>query len=592
MRDPKEIVYRLKQHAANLALLLRPPPPPPGGPAGRLAGLPDPEAVARALRGSAYADEIGRLAGEILNGRYRLFGETVYLSGSPAWRRDWKTGLESGLPYYRRVDYLNPERAGDHKRVWEPARHQHLVLLAQAALLGEAAGATALIERQITGFLDANPFQRGMHWASALEVAFRALSWIWIDHLAGAQLRPEARQRLRQGLYWHGCHLEHNLSIYFSRNTHLLGEAVALHALGVLYPDWPRAERWRRTGAEILAGEIDYQVLADGADFEQSSYYHIYALDLFLFHWLLAGRPESMRPRLEAMAVYLEALTGQDGSIPLIGDDDGGRMFHPYGERTMFAQATLATCAAALDGLAVQFDPDMLPAQAAWWLGADALRVAPGRTETASRLFPDAGLVVMRSDDVQVLVDAGGFGSRRGGHSHSDSLQVLIRKGAAEILIDPGTYTYVSDREKRNWFRSSMAHNTVCVDGKNQAEIDYPFGWRSRPAVDVERWAPGETEDRLTAVCRYGEVTHRRTVIFEKPARVRVIDEIDAGPGVHTAEQFWHTGGDRRRVRAAGIVWANGWRSRCFGEIEESEYGVVTVSGEGVLRLEAEIVTG
>jgi hypothetical protein len=147
------------------------------------------------------------------------------------------------------------------------------------------------IERQIAHFLAHNPFQRGIHWASALEVAFRALSWIWVDHLAGPEMRAEVRQQLRTGLYRHGRHLEENLSIYFSRNTHLLGEAVALHALGTSYPDWPRAVRWRQMGGEILAREIDYQVLADGADFEQSSYYHIYALDMFLFHWLLAGRP-------------------------------------------------------------------------------------------------------------------------------------------------------------------------------------------------------------------------------------------------------------------------------------------------------------
>lgn len=599
MRSLREIAYRLWQEAANVWLLLRPPSPLLSSPAGALPGLPDPEPVATALAGSAYAAAVHRLAGLILDGQYPIFGEMVALGAMPVWRRDWKTGQESGLQYFRKVRYLDPDQVGDHKRVWEPARHQHLVLLAQAALLGGGAECVARIERQIIDFLDTNPFQQGMHWASALEVAFRALSWIWIDHLAGARLSPAVRERLRVGLYRHGCHLEKNLSIYFSRNTHLLGEAVALHALGVLYPSWPRAERWQRTGGEILAAEIVYQVLPDGADFEQSSYYHIYALDMFLFHWLLAGRPDAMRSRLEAMTAFLDAWGNAGRPMPLTGDEDGGRMFHPYGDRGQFYMSTVVMAAIVLKQQRVSFYRDRVAEQAAWWLGADALTAAAGETPRPSSLcFPDAGLVSMVDGDTQVLVDAGGFGSRRGGHSHSDSLQILIRKGTRELLIDPGTYTYVSNRVRRNWFRSTAAHNTVRIDGAEQGEMDYPFGWRSRPEVSIEEWAPGEGEDRLTAVCRYGGRTHRRTVVFwKKEGRVDVADEVEAGPGEHMAEQFWHFGEgaggclelpegvDVERGRGG----EHGWRSRCFGQIEEADFAVVRVKGEGKLRLEASI---
>lgn len=599
MRSAREIGYRAWQEAANLLLLLHPPTLAPAAGGGRLPVLPDPETVARGLAGSQYAAQVLALAERITAGEYPLFSDTVALGAEPDWRRDWETGRASGLAYFKRVPYLASETVGDHKRIWEPARQQHLVLLAQAALLGGVRGYVTAIERQIAHFLAHNPFQRGIHWASALEVAFRALSWIWVDHLAGLEMRAEARQQLRTGLYRHGRHLEENLSIYFSRNTHLLGEAVALHALGTLYPDWPRAVRWRQMGGEILAREIDYQVLADGADFEQSSYYHIYALDMFLFHWLLAGRPPAMRGRLEAMAEFLDTLGGPGAPMPLTGDDDGGRFFHPYGERGAFFETTLATAAIALNKKDLRFPKKRIAEQAAWWLGAAPLAYeGGGGRPPVSRLFPDAGLVSMVSGDVQVLVDAGGFGSRRGGHSHSDSLQILIRKGGRELLIDPGTYTYVSDRERRNWFRSTAAHNTVRVDGRDQGEMDYPFGWRSRPEVRVEAWETGVDEDKLTAVCLYGGCTHRRTVVFYKQAgQVDVLDTIDAGPGVHTAEQFWHFGAeadDCLELPEGGEVergrgGTHGWRSRCFGQLEEADYAVARVSGTGRLQLTARI---
>ena len=127
----------------------------------------------------------------------------------------------------------------------------------------------------------------------------------------------------------HGRHLEVNLSFYFSPNTHLLGEAVALHALGVLIPQFPRARRWRELGARVVNNQLDRQVRNDGAHFEQSTYYHVYALDMFLFHGILAGASEAYRTKIALMADYLAAVQGPGRILPFLGDDDGGRFFHP-----------------------------------------------------------------------------------------------------------------------------------------------------------------------------------------------------------------------------------------------------------------------
>jgi uncharacterized heparinase superfamily protein len=118
---------------------------------------------------------------------------------------------------------------------------------------------------------------RGINWASALEVAFRAISWLWIYHIAGADLESGFRARFLSALCRHGAYLEANLSVYFSPNTHLLGEAVALHALGLLFPSFPRAGDWARQGSQIVAEQMEAQVREDGSHFEQSSYYHLYA---------------------------------------------------------------------------------------------------------------------------------------------------------------------------------------------------------------------------------------------------------------------------------------------------------------------------
>jgi len=105
------------------------------------------------------------------------------------------------------------------------------------------------IQSQLESWMAQNPFHRGTNWASALEVAFRALSRIWVDYFVGSKLRAEFRAGWLHMMYLHGCHLANNLSFYFSPNKHLVGEAVALHALGLFFSGYPKAARWECPGA-------------------------------------------------------------------------------------------------------------------------------------------------------------------------------------------------------------------------------------------------------------------------------------------------------------------------------------------------------
>ena len=553
-----------------------------------LPGLPAPGPVADALRGTAFAAELERLAGRVMEHRFPLLGVEIDAGPEIHWRRDYLHSRESDPAYFRLLPYLDFSRVGDHKVIWELNRHQHLVLLAQAFVITGREEFLEEIERQWRSWIEANPFQRGINWASALEVAFRALSWIWIYHLVGGKMEAGWRSRFLTELYRHGLHLEHNLSVYFSPNTHLLGEAVALHALGVLFPSFPRARRWERMGGDVVRQQLERQILADGAHFERSSYYHVYALDFFLFHYIVADRPAAFRPVLERMAEYLGALLGPARDLPLIGDDDGGRLFHPYGEHTQFGRATLATCGVLFDRWEWLGDAGDLYPQAAWWLGVTKALLAP-KEPAVSRLFPEAGTAIMTAGELWIASDAGGFGPFRAGHSHSDALSVIARLGGRELLIDSGTYTYIADPEWRNWFRGSAAHNTIRVDGQNQATPLGPFAWDGRPRVEVREWRTSPECDFLDASCRpsSGDWTHRRRIFFVKPDVLWILDEVE-GQGEHFIEQFWHCGQEVAAVSprcfriggdailalggdaAAQSGGEHGWRSRALGQKEPS----------------------
>jgi hypothetical protein len=586
VRNPREIAFRLKQELLNLCSWLSPPSlevleesP--------LAGLPDPATIIDYLRGSQFAGEVVRLAELILRHRFPLLGTVIETGEEVDWRRDYIHEVTSNLTYFRMVPYLDFSVAGEHKMVWELNRHQHLVLLAQAFRFTGRDEFVQEICHHLESWLAANPYMRGINWTSALEVALRALSWTWAYHLVGGQLDASLKQRLLEGIYLHGIYVERNLSIYFSPNTHLLGEAVALHALGVLFPSFPAAHRWRRLGAGLVASQMDFQVREDGSHFEQSSYYHLYALDMFLFHQALCMTTPDFTSKLGRMAEYLASLMGDARLLPMLGDEDGGRFFHPYGSRDRFGRATLATNAALLGNPRWIWREEDLHEQAIWWIGVAGMpRFSPDTIGVPySQLFPQSGIGIMRAESLHIVIDAGPFGFGAAGHSHSDTLSLIVRLGSEDVLIDPGTYTYVADPQLRNCFRSSAAHNTVRIGERDQAVSVGPFRWTGKPEVWVREWKSTLAHDFLDAECCYFGFRHRRRFLLLKPNLLFVFDEIEGPDGSYPLEQFWHFGepavcvasgairigaksclvlpeGERAELSEGG---EHGWRSPVFG---------------------------
>ncbi len=569
MRSAREIHFRLSQQAENLWLYAFPPQLSPQAPVAELP-LPTPARVTAILRGSTFAAELERLAQQILGHRLPLFGGTVQTGPEIAWRKDYIHGQVTPPDYFRFIPYLDFAKAGDHKNIWELNRHQHLVLLAQAWVLTENRAYLAEVELQLESWFQQNPFLRGINFSSALEVAFRALSWLWIDHLAGAHLSPALRQKLWNGMFQHGHFLKSNLSTYFSPNTHLLGEGVALFALGLKFPN----TGWAALGSRIAKEERDRQIQADGSHFEQSTYYHIYALDFFLLYYLLAGRPAAFDVPLKNMARFLAAINGPAGLLSFFGDDDGGRLFHPYGDRATFARATLTTCASIFPGEQFPACPKTAAEQADWWLGPMPSADAPHAAKNTAALFENSGLVAIVRDRLHVLIDTGPFGPGGAGHSHSDTLSFTIRSGDAELLIDPGTFTYVADPQARDEFRGSAYHNTLRIDALNQADPTRPFRWDNKPEVTRAAFHVDGENVFADAACKARGILHRRR-FFQLGSRMLIVLDLVTGPqGMHSLEQFWHLG----EGAAGGMTILSsapapaerttGCRSRCLGAKE------------------------
>lgn len=502
----------------------------------------------------ATVAEIQNRAEQICSNRFSLLGyENLSLDGEIDWQTDLAHSKRAPLKPWFKVQYLDFDEVGDSKITWELSRHQHLVTLARAYLLTNE---TRYAEKLFSLWYDwqeDNPYPMGINWASSLEVAFRTLSWIWIDHLLqGSIVVPQHFSRdLAKALALNGRHIEKYLSTYFSPNTHLLGEAVALFSLGILYPGLRRANRWKEKGWEIIEQQSIQQVQNDGMHFEQSTHYHVYALDFFLHARILASRNQlHVNAGFDHVIMkMLEVLCtlSQAGPIPRFGDDDGGRLFDPSRNQAEHMLDPLWT-GAGLFGRS-DFKAAGKPCEEALWLlGTEGMhhvdRLPDSRGEFSAALLA-CGIYVMSSPTSggrQLSIDAGALGAGRAGHGHADALSLHLSVGGREILTDPGTYSYVSADLDRNHFRGTRAHNTVQVDQLDQAEPSGPFGWQALPEVAVEAWEQGRICDLLIASRANKSPqpsVHQRTIVYVKPSFWFVRDKVNAA-GTHKVDLRWH----------------------------------------------------
>lgn len=490
------------------------------------------------------------LAESICRGRFDLLGYPQLSFGDPVdWHFDPVSGRRSPLVHWSRIDPLDPGMVGDSKIIWELNRHQWLIGLGQAYRYTADERFGEIFAARMRAWMQANPPGIGINWASSLEAALRIISWSWALFLfrGSRALSAELCTEMLAWIRTHALHVERYLSYYFSPNTHLTGEALGLFYAGTIFPGDGEPERWRTRGARILVEQLERQVLADGVYFEQSSCYQRYTVEIYLHFLILAARqglavPAAVGEKVQQMLDFLLAIRRPDGSMPQIGDNDGGCLLplvrrSPEDLRGVFAAAAVFFARPDYAWAAGGPTPEIL-----WLFGPkgletfDALQPAPP-AGAPSRSFAHGGYAVMRSgwhrQAHQLIFDTGPLGCPvSSGHGHADLLGIQCTLFGEPYLIDSGTYGYTTEPLWRDYFRGTAAHSTVMVDGLDQAVPDGPFKWQQRPRARLRRWVSTETFDLADAdhdaYHRLPDpVTHRRRVFFAKPRYWVVVDDLE-----------------------------------------------------------------
>jgi len=487
-----------------------------------------------------------------------------------------------GVPYKEWKLYEMRPANADVKYPWELARCQHWATLGQAfALTGDERFAQE-IAHELDDFVEANPIGIGINFTCTMDVAIRALNWaIGLELVHGSvTLDQKFWQRAYGAMYDTGVFTRANLeNNYEVTSNHFLSNVVGLWYLGAVFADLPAGQEWLAFARQSLEQEMTVQVLPDGADYESSVPYHRLVAELFLGSSRLAdfrGEPLSAayRERLRDMVTFLATVTRPDGLMPQAGDADDGRLHvmngcdaaSPQDGRHLFGPAAVMFGDAGWAGLG----GEAAAWEAAWW-GLDADAEACPVPTPASRLFPDAGLAVMRAGAQHYLLASNGIVGTKGfgNHKHNDLLSFEYHPSGIPLVVDPGSYT--SDFDARNLFRCTASHNTVQVDGLEQNELKPEWIFRLFETSNAEHVAFADTAQYVEYTGRHHgyerfefPVTHERALRLSKDDGALTITDRLTGRGEHDLRWHFHLapgvaavdlGGGAVELSAQGRTW-------------------------------------
>ena len=356
--------------------------------------------------------------------------------------------------------FLNEARTSELPIEWHPPEMEHGTRLWKLNLhymeYLEALDTPAFTE-VVEDWIEQNPPYRPGYWRdnwNSFSLSIRCVVWMQQYAVRCQGLNEPFRQRLLASLMRQLCFLEQNLELDIGGN-HLIKNVKALLWAGRFFQG-EEAARWRTKGEMLLRQELDEQILADGMHYERSPAYHGQVfVDLLECYHVLQNEAlkETLQGHLKAMAQVLTDLTHPDGFCSLFND---GAL-----EMTYLPQVILRV-----------------------------YHELVGEQPSPRNLFAlsTAGYYGFRAGKNLFVADCGPLGPDfLTVHGHGDALAFEWSVDGQRIIIDAGIYEYNAGR-RRDYARSTQAHNTLTLDGQDQSEFWGAFRVACRARANVTKY--------------------------------------------------------------------------------------------------------
>lgn len=407
------------------------------------------------------------------------------------WHRDYVSGFQYPL---KRIDCLKIskwfDRGIDIKFPWELSRFQFTVNWATVYKSEENREHYLSFRKLVMDWLAHNPFLYGVNWLCTMEVALRSVSWIVALNFFQKEFEKdgEFKSVLIRSLVQHAEYIHAFPEIYENGHTtnHTTADYVGLLFLALTLREHPQAGLWREQAVQGLIGCMEYQVYEDGVSFEGSTSYHRFVLELFAYSAVLCRAnqidlPNQYYGKLFRMFEFSAACMDHKGHVPLVGDDDSGRVliFYPCSNDNhvylielgnyLFNYHFLSQCTIKTSKL---FLPTIVT------ISLISMQIY-SRNSARSISFLNGGFYFLKNDRVSVLLAAVPLGQNgRGGHNHYDVGSVTVSIEGEPCICDPGTYTYTRNKKIRDNFRSISMHNTILNNLDKRVDLNNNSYWK------------------------------------------------------------------------------------------------------------------
>lgn len=506
--------------------------------------LPDADAVS----GQVVAD-----AERILSGELRFFGGRWRGVGwPPAWRRHPTTGYAYPADAHWTTVSDHDLAAGDIKDVWEGSRFGWAFTFVRAFAVTNDDRYPEAFWNALSDWVVHNPVNRGPNWRCGQESSIRAVSVLFALRAFGAHpsATPQRLATAHRLLRATGRRVAATIHYAASqRNNHAVSEATCLWVLGLSFPGWKEAGRWRRVGHRHLLAAVADQFYADGSYAQHSFTYQRLAMQtlcwaLAVARWTGAERPSELHAAVRSSVRLLHAVSDErSGYLPNLGANDGA-MLLPLSTRDYRDFRPALQAASMLLGDGRLYGPGPWDEESIWFTDGKLPAASAGGTRSTHRptrlVAPEGGVLVSRGPDSMALVRVSPSWQHR--PSQADDLHVDVWLRAQEVAGDPGTYRYTSPPPWDNGLGASRVHNTVTIDDGNRMRRLGRFLWsqwpRSRILLDVHGadWQTWVVESRVPVWNAVGGA-HRRLLARRGDCYV-VADLVRAEPP-HRPQLHW-----------------------------------------------------
>lgn len=437
--------------------------------------------------------------------------------------------------FYSDINYRPGNPYGDIRINWELNRLQFFPLIATEN--------EELAKDILQSWLKNSPYLYGPSYVSSMEVALRWISVYWGVCLLSEPIDDDLLKEITGLGVASGIFIENRLSTHSSAGNHIIVEAVGLFWIAKALRADKYTEKWAELARQLIWDQTLRQLNPDGSPKEQSFWYLGFVVDALFYYLLLEDIslvPSNVLKRLEKSLEFISEIVLHDGTFPDFGDRDDGYVGHINDDYERSPFVDLLKIGAMLFNRPEWVEGRSNISNKFHFFDTPEFAVINQDNKhniqvdnNSVKLYPDCGMTVMQKGKGQLIFRHAPLGLEPTyGHGHADALSILFSWGGQQILCDLGSGQYNGDQNIRNYFRSTLAHNTIQVDNCDQARILGPFMWEgSYNCITGERHAPENNtiEYKHDAYFENYGITHTRTIEWAEPNKIIITDFLD-GP--------------------------------------------------------------